>query len=559
MPAMSGASSRMRAWRRVCSDDRAAVLAVTMTHLLAADVGTLFARAGLFDATGALIATGTQSFELLKPLDNHAVYRMDDIWRAVGVSVRPALAEAPEAAATLRGIAFDATSSLVVQAEGAPPLDGAADVVSWMDHRGEREAEEIGRTGDRYLDHVGGSVSPELHLPKLLWLKRHRPHDWARVTAVRDLCDELARRATGVDRHSICGLSCKLPYLPAEPDPWRRDLLARLGISDLLELGCLEEMPGRVGSVHGTVSPVGAAELGVPAGIPVSVGLIDAEAGALGVLGRGFPAQLNRTLALVGGTSTCYMAWAEDERRVSGVWGPFKDAVFPGYWMHEAGQSLSGAALDAVLAHHPGSPGEPSAQAHAETARAILELIDCEGPAFALRRHIVPDWLGNRSPFGDGSVRALATGLGEDTSPRAFLEHYYATARGLALQSRQIIDHLNAHGYAIDRVMLSGGHLKNPLLIRLYRDTLGAEVIVSDAPEPVLLGTAMVAAVAAGLYPDLFAALEAMAPAQRSLPKDCAWARAHDAAYQIYLKLFATRNEIDAEARTWLAAPTAMS
>jgi D-ribulokinase len=528
MPVMSGAWSRTRVWRRACSDDCSTVLAGSMTYLLAVDVGTLSARAGLFDAAGALIATGTGSFELLKPLDNHAVYRMDDIWEAVGVAVQAALTAAPYTAGTLRGIAFDATSSLVVQAEEGPPLDSEADVFCWMDHRGEREAEEISRTGDRYLDHVGGSVSPEMHLPKLLWLKRHRPREWARLTATRDLCDELARRATGVDRHSVCGLSCKMPYLPAEPDPWRRDLRARLGISDLLRLGCLQETPGRVGTVHGTVSPSGAADLGVPAGIPVSIGLIDAEAGALGVLGDGFPTRMNGTLALIGGTSTCYMAWAKDKRQVTGVWGPFKDAVFPGYWMHEAGQSLSGAALDAVLAHHPGSPGEPSAKAHAETARTILELLDSEGPAFASWRHIVPDWLGNRSPLGDGSVRTLATGLGVDTSPRAFLEHYYATARSLALQSRQFIDHLNAHGYAIDRVMLSGGHLKNSLLVRLYRDALGAEAIVSDTPEPVLLGTAMVASVADGLYLDLFAALEAIAPAQRPLPKDGRRRNAHD-------------------------------
>ncbi len=74
-----------------------------------------------------------------------------------------------------------------------------------------------------------------------------------------------------------------------------------------------------------------------------------------------------------------------------------------------------------------------------------------------------------------------------------------------------------------------------------------------------LLGTAMVASVAAGLYLDLFAALEAMAPAQRPMPMDRGWAHAHDAAYRIYLKLFATRNEIDAEARAWLAAPATVS
>ncbi len=222
----------------------------------------------------------------------------------------------------------------------------------------------------------------------------------------------------GVERHSVCGLSCKLPYLPGDPEPWRRELLARLGIADLLDRGRLAEPPGRVGTVHGRVSPVGAAALGVPQGVAVAVGLIDAEAGALGVLGRGFLMRMNRTLALIGGTSTCYMSWAMDERRVPGVWGPFKDAVFPGYWMHEAGQSLSGAALDGILTTHPGSPGKPCAQAHAETSRAVLALLESEGPSFAARRHVVPDWLGNRAPLGDASVRALVTGLGQDTSHR---------------------------------------------------------------------------------------------------------------------------------------------
>jgi FGGY-family pentulose kinase len=520
--------------------------------LLAIDVGTLAARAGLFDGSGALLASAAAGFDLHRPLEHHAVYRMDEIWAAVCRAVRAACGRVPGVA--IGGVAFDATSSLALTAEGEAPLDGAADVFGWMDHRGEGEAEEIGRTGDRYLAYVGGTLSPEMHLPKLLWLKRHRPLAWARLRAVRDLCDELAFRATGSDLHSVCGLACKFPYLPADATPWRHQLLARLGLPDLLGLGQLAAAPGRVGERHGRVSASASAELGIAAGIPVAVGLIDAEAGALGVLGRGFLAEMNRTIALIGGTSTCYMSWARDERQVGGVWGPFKDAVFPGFWMHEAGQSLSGAALDAVLLQHPAGPHRATAADHAEIAGAVLAQLDAEGPAFGARRHIVPDWLGNRAPLGDGRVRALVTGLGEETTRRALLEQYYATARALALQSRHIIAHLNRHGYAIDRCALSGGHLKNPLLVRLYRDALGAELLISDTAEPVLLGTAMVAAVAAGLHADLFAALDAMAPARRGLPADPEWRRAHDAAYDIYLKLFAVRNDVEAQARGWSAA-----
>jgi len=520
-----------------------------MTHLLAVDVGTLSARAGVFDRTGALLASEAAGFSLHRPHEHHAVYRIDEIWRAVCQAVRAVRARTGHS--PIAGMAFDATSSLALVAEGGPPLDGEADVFCWMDHRGEREAEEIALSRDRYLDYVGGTLSPEMHLPKLLWLRRHRPRAWRRVRAVRDLCDELAVRATGVARHSVCGLACKLPYLPNDAQPWRHELLAQLGLGDLVGLGALSEVPGRVGERHGTLSADAATALDLPESVPVSIGLIDAESGALGVLGRGFRAEMNRTIALIGGTSTSYMCWAEDERRINGVWGPFKDAVFPGFWMHEAGQSLSGAALDAVLLNHPAGPRRVCASGHAEAAQAVLDLLAAEGPAFAARRHIVPDWLGNRAPLGDGAVRALATGLGEDHSRRSFLEQYYAIARALVLQSRHIIEHLNRHGYAIDRCALAGGHLRNPLLVWLYRNALGVECVVCDSAEPVLLGTAMVAAVTAGFAPDLFAALDAMAPAQRSLPADPAWRAAHDAAYRVYLRLFDVRNDIERQARAF--------
>lgn len=517
--------------------------------LLAIDVGTLSARAGLFELDGTLLGVASEPFELIRPEEDHAVYRMADIWGAVCRATRACLAKVPGSADAVLAVAFDATSSLYLETDGEAPLEDGADVICWMDHRGEAEAAEIDATGHRFLDFVGGSLSPETHLPKLLWMKRHRPEAYARVTAARDLCDELAFRATDTERHSVCGLSCKWPYLPAEAEPWCHDLLDGLGIGDLATLGRLDQKPGRVGEVHGHVSAAGCRDLGLPVGVPVAVGLIDAEAGALGVLGRDFRLRMNSVLPMIGGTSTNYMPFATLPRRIPGVWGPFKDAVFPGHWMHEGGQSLSGAALDLVLARHPAGPGEASTGYHAATAAAVIDILDTEGPTFAARRHIVPDWLGNRSPLGDGRVRALATGIGEETGRRSFLEAYYATARALALQSRHVAEHLNAHGFAIDSVALSGGHLRNPLLVRLYRDALGADLILSEAPEPVLLGTAMVAAVASGRHGDLFSALDAMAPEQRAVPADAAWRQAYDRDYGIYLKLFGVRNDIETEAR----------
>jgi FGGY-family pentulose kinase len=457
------------------------------------------------------------------------------------------------------GLGFDATASLVLTHVGTPPLEGNADVFCWMDHRAEAEAAEIGLTGDAWLDHTGGAVSPENHMPKLLWLKRHASADWMRVTAVRDLCDELIRRATGDDRHSLAALAAKWPYLPGLPDPWRHDLLERLDIAEIWAMGALAGDPVPLGQTQGALQPAVAAQLGLAPGIPVGSGMIDAQAGMLGVIGRNLPARCDRTVALIGGTSTCLMALSAEERAIPGVWGPFRDTLLPGLWLTEAGQSCSGAALDAVLADHRGGPGKASAAGHAEAIADILALLEEEGPAFAAGRHMVPDWLGNRAPLNDGSLRALVTGLGEERARRDFLETYYATARALALQVRQIIGHLNASGFAIDRVTLGGGHARSPLMERLYRDALDCDLVVSSCEEPVLLGTAMATAAAAGVHPDLAAAVDLMSPPQSRLTPDPFWRRAHDEAYGIYLRLFAVRNDtaLAAEALAGLVRPAA--
>ncbi|TVQ36259.1 MAG: ribulokinase [Geminicoccaceae bacterium] len=518
---------------------------VTAPTYLAVDVGTLTARAGLFDGKGQLLATGTAPLDLQRPEDGQAVYLMDQLWQAVVEAIRRCTAEAPEAARRVAGLAFDATSS--VQLEGLAPALGF-DVLCWMDHRGEAQARTIDATGHAYLDHLGGSISPEMHLPKLLWVKQAAPEAWAKVTAVRDLSDALAQRATGREAHSLCGLACKWPYLPAAEAPWQHDLLAALGIDDLLQRGVLTEGGRPVGAVHGHLRPDVAKATGLPAGTPVAIGLIDAEAGALGALGAGFRGRMNQRLALIGGTSTSILAFARDARRIPGVWGPFRDAVFAGIWMHEAGLTMAGAALDAILTHHPASPGAASAASHQAVVAAIEAALAAEGPAFAWRRHLVPDWLGNRAPLGAGDVRALATGAGPDTDHRSLLELYYATARALALQTRHILLHLNHHGYALDEVTLAGGHRRNPLLKQLYADALGAALIDVDVDEPVLLGTAMIAAVAAGHHPTTFDALDAMAPTHRPVPRRSAWAEAHDLAYAVYLDLFEARNAADERA-----------
>lgn len=512
--------------------------------VIAVDVGSRQVRAGLFDLAGTLLSHARRDITLGQHSNAMATYRLEEIWTAVCGTVADCGAQARTRGVTVTGLAFDATSSLYVDNDGASIAEGQGDIFGWMDHRAQREAAEINATRHPYLQVFGGAISPEIYLPKIVWYQRHRTDGRDGPVHFRDVCDELAKRASGEHVRSKSALVCKWPFVPSEDDPWCRDLLKTLGLGERAGLDLVEGEVRDLGSVHGRVTVAASRQLGLPEGVVVGVGAIDAEAGVLGNVGADLDAVIGRTLLMTGGTSTNFMALSADPSFIPGVWGPFRDAVFPGFWMHEGGQSFSGGALDAVLRQHPASPGEPTADNHRRAATDILALLAEEGRLFAAQKHLVPDWLGNRAPLNDSRVRTIMSGIGQELDYRSFLESYYATARGLALQMRQVVEHLNAHGYAIDTIHLSGGHRHNPLLVQLYADCFDGELHLCEAPEPVLSGTAMIAAVAAGHYPDLRTAAARMSTKTRLVERNAARAAQLDADYGVYLRLYEVRNDI---------------
>ena len=108
------------------------------------------------------------------------------------------------------------------------------DTVVWLDHRARAEADECSASGHRVLDYSGGSLSPEMQIPKLMWLKRHLPASWDRTALAFDLADFLAFTATGNPARSQCTLACKWTWLAHETPGWQADFLAAVGLADLL-------------------------------------------------------------------------------------------------------------------------------------------------------------------------------------------------------------------------------------------------------------------------------------------------------------------------------------
>jgi len=526
---------------------------LTQSLLVAVDVGTGSARAGVITPDGDLLGRAERPIAMNRTDANHAEHDSEQIWAAVCGAVRDAMSAASAQPGDVVGIAFDATCSLVVRDRAGDPVTVSTngsdnwDTIVWLDHRALAQAGECTATGHEVLNFIGGVMSPEMEVPKLMWLKRHMPASWTRAGMIFDLADFLSWKATGSQARSQSTLTCKWTYLAHAESGWRPDFLAQVGLADMLERAALPDAASPVGTDLGPLTFAAASDLGLTIDCRVGAGLIDAHAGALGVLGA-FTREvdtIDRHLALIAGTSSCVMALSAEARPTNGVWGPYFGAVLPGVWLNEGGQSATGALLDHIIRWH-GAGGEPDAAMHRRIAERVMELRRHEGLALANRLHVLPDFHGNRSPLADPQALGVISGLTLDSDFDSLCRLYWRTAVAIALGVRHILETFNTRGYAIDTLHVTGGHTKNPLLMELYADATGCTVVEPAAKDATLLGMAMVAATAAGLYPSLDQACAAMQQGGCAHAPNAAARPQFDKDYAIFLEMHRQRQVIEA-------------
>jgi FGGY-family pentulose kinase len=273
----------------------------------------------------------------------------------------------------------------------------------------------------------------------------------------------------------------------------------------------------------GTLCEKAASDLGLPAGIAVGAGVIDAYAGWIGTVGakvrlpnsklqdgvaKNDVSQAFTRLAAVAGTSTCHLAMSEKPVFVDGVWGPYRDVLIPNYWMAEGGQSATGELLKFVLETHPAFQ---QAMSVAETFNAniydylnehLRELqMKEDAPTISyLGRHFFfyGDLFGNRSPIADANMTGSVIGLTSDRSLDGLAIYYYATMEFIALQTKQIIQRMNESGHVISSIFMSGSQCQNDILMDLVATACEMPVVIPRyVHAAVVHGAAMLGAKAA--------------------------------------------------------------
>ncbi|KAK4121792.1 Pentulose kinase [Parathielavia appendiculata] len=584
-------------------------------HYIGIDVGTGSARACIIDSTGEIKGLATEDIKLWQPSHDyggshyasfphgrplhHPEQSTTDIWRAVAACVRRTLADSHADPASIRGIGFDATCSLAVfthETDEPVPVtwpDFANDgndrnVILWLDHRALAETEKINATGHRLLRYLGGKMNVEMEMPKVLWLKNHMPPDLFARCKFYDLADALTHLATGGETRSFCSAICKQGYVPVGVDGsvkgWQEDFYRAIGLEELADdgfrkVGGVNGVNGQflsAGELVGGLCEKAAKDFGLPPGIPIGSGVIDAYAGWIGTVGAKVKldpdciddlaapndvSQAFTRLAAVAGTSTCHLAMSRNPVFVPGVWGPYRDVLIPGFWMAEGGQSATGELMKHMLETHAAY-----AEAAKEAELAGKNIYDYlndrlrhlaetnKAPSISyLARHLFfyGDLWGNRSPIADPNMRGAIIGMGSDKSKNSMALLYYSTMEFIALQTRQIVETMNNSGHSIRNIFMSGSQCQNEILMELIATACGMPVLIPRyVNAAVVHGAAMLGAKAASADKDgktqsLWDIMDRM-----SKPGKVVWSKGDsaekkllDAKYEVFLDQCRTQQE----------------
>ena len=394
----------------------------------------------------------------------------------------------------------------------------------WKHHGAQAQADRINAVarerGEKFLARYGGVIGLEWFFPKMLETLERAPRVFDAAEVWVEAGDWLVWQFTGGEASSLVRSTCQAGYkgMWSASDGWPSREFLR-AVHPKLAHVVAEKMPGRLlapGVAAGGLTREMAARFGLRAGTPVSTAIIDAHAG---VPGAG--AADAGTLVMVLGTSSCHMLNSAVERCVPGVAGVVQDGILPGFFGYETGQAAVGDAFD-WLRRLVGERDFEKLSGEAATLPPGADGVRCV------------DWLnGCRTPLMNGALRGSFSGLALHHGPahlyRALLE---ASAFGL----RWIVELLREGGVPVKKIVATGGlpH-RNPLVVQLYADVLGAPVLLHPSKQGPALGAAILGALAGGTFTDAGAAIRAMAVPKSGAARIFKPNRAHGATYdQLY-------------------------
>ncbi|HEY5457559.1 MAG TPA: ribulokinase [Acidothermaceae bacterium] len=495
------------------------------TYVVGVDYGTLSGRALVVRVSdGAELGTAVHEYrhgvlENALPSGRRlppdwALQHPEDYLDVLRNAVPAAVAAAGVSPSDVVGIATDFTACTVLptRADGTP-LCAAPEfadephswVKLWKHHAAQGQADRINelarKRGEPWLARYGGKVSAEWQFAKALQVLEEAPEIYAATERWIEAADWIVWQLSGVETRNACtagykGIFQDGQYPSAEYLAELNPGFARF-VADKLEFP-LSPLGGRAGSL----TEEAASWTGLPAGIAVAVGNVDAH-----VTAPAAQAVEAGQLVAIMGTSTCHVVNAELLAEVPGMCGVVDGGIVDGFFGYEAGQSGVGDIYTWLADDIVGGDVNDAARVAGQNTHEYLSALAADQQ---VGQHglVALDWVnGNRSVLVDADLSGVIVGLTLATQPE---DIYRALVEATAFGTRLILSSFEDSGVAISEFIAAGGLIKNDFVMQVYADVLARPISVIDTDQGPALGAAIHAAIAAGEYPDVSTAASVM-------------------------------------------------
>lgn len=494
-------------------------------YTIGLDFGTLSGRALLVDvSTGAEVATAVYDYphgvldETLhttgKRLPPEWALQVPQDYLEVIYHTVPAILQGIDPQQVIGiGIDFTASTPMPALRDGTPLCatrtfqdEPHAYVKLWKHHASQPQADRINQVarqrGEAWLKRYGGKYSSEWFFSKLLQILEEAPEAYNAMDVFIEAADWVIWQLTGVLTRNTCTAGYKMLVQDGDyPSP---DYFAALhpAFKDVIGTKVGREF-APLGAKAGGLTPAMAEKIGLPAGIAVAVANVDAHVTVPAVRATG-----TGTMVMIMGTSTCHMISSDQLKEVGGMCGVVDGGIIPNLYGYEAGQSGVGDIFawfvdNAVPPEYVTTARDSGLNVHEYLEREAAKQKPGEHGLLALDW-----WNGNRSTLVDTELSGLLVGMTLGTRAP---DIYRALIEATAFGTREIIETFEASGIAVNTLIAAGGlPEKNALLRQIYADVTGRPFKLAGSAQAPALGSAIHAAVAAGAYPDIHAAAEAM-------------------------------------------------
>lgn len=412
------------------------------------------------------------------------------------------------------GIGADFTAcTMVPTTSSGTPLNELAEfadnphayVKLWKHHAAQGQADRINELahsrGETWISRYGGLISSEWEFAKGLQILEEAPEVYERMDHWVEAADWIIWQLSGNYVRNACTAGYKGIYQDGEYPS--KEFLAALnpGFATFVA-DKVEHQIGQLGAQAGRLTEEAAKWTGLPAGIAVAVGNVDAH-----VTAPAANAVEPGQMVAIMGTSTCHVMNADVLHGVPGMCGVVHGGIVDGLWGYEAGQSGVGDIFGWFV-----NNCVPPQYVEAAAARGlgVHEYLTELAAHQQVGEHglIALDWhSGNRSVLVDHELSAVVVGQTLATTPE---DTYRALLEATAFGTRTIIEAFNKAGVPVTELVIAGGLVKNPLLMQIYADVTRLPLSIITSEQGPALGSAIHAAVAADAYPDVRKAAQVM-------------------------------------------------